>query len=159
MQSKIKIKIGYIELEYEGDAAFIEKGLVKLLEEVVSKLPQKIAPQHLGETSSSSNTANALNIEDSTNTIAGHLDVKSGTDLIMAAAAHLTLVKGQAKFTRKEVTDEIKSATTYFNVNHIGNLTKNLNGLTKSKKLNLVATDTFALSPTEKKAIEAKLAQ
>jgi hypothetical protein len=95
----------------------------------------------------------------STNTIAAHLNANSGPELVIAAAAHLAHVKKKDTFTRQEIHDEMKGATTYYKANMSTNLTKSLNTLVKNKRLNQVTKGMFALSATEKKALEGKLAQ
>ena len=49
-----------------------------------------------------------------TNTIAAKLDVKTGTDLALAACAHLALVKGADTFTRANILGEMKLASNYY---------------------------------------------
>lgn len=53
----------------------------------------------------------------------------------------------------------MKGATTYYKENMIGNMSKNLGSLTKGKRINQIAKDTYALNATERKQIEAKVAE
>jgi hypothetical protein len=93
----------------------------------------------------------------STDTIATILGAESGADLIIAAAAQLHFVQGKPRFTRKELTAEMRTAPGHFKDAFINNLSKYLTGLTKADRLRLVAADTFALSSKERPDLQAKI--
>ena len=158
--AKIRIKFGQIEIEYEGDSSFLKDDLFNLAEKCLSlyeKNKTLIVPEPA--VSSVQVTSQQLgNIDYSTNTIAARLEVKTGTDLVIAAAAHLMMVKRQDKLTRKEISDEMKLATTYYKSSMSSNLTKSLDTLVKAKRLNQVSKDVYALSASEMKTLESKLA-
>jgi len=97
-------------------------------------------------------------IEHSTDTIATLLSARSGPDLIIAAAAHLHFVQGKQKFTRQDLTAEMRSAPAHFKETFVNNLSTYLTGLTKADRLRLVAAGTYALSSKERQELEAKLA-
>jgi hypothetical protein len=88
-----------------------------------------------------------------------HLGATSGPELAIAAAARLTFVKKQDKFTRREIDTEMKSATTYYSKNMSSNLSSSLTTLVKGKRLNQIEKDVYALSANEKATLEVKLAQ
>ncbi|MGO4715016.1 hypothetical protein [Bradyrhizobium sp. 2TAF24] len=94
----------------------------------------------------------------STDTIATVLAAKTGPDIILAAAAHLHFVKEKQRFTRQELTVEMRTAPGHFKDTYVNNLSKYLAGLTRSDRLRLVGADTYALSNREKRDLEAKLA-
>lgn len=158
--AKIRIKFGQTEIEYEGESSLLKDDLFNLAERYLSLydknkiliVPEsavsavQVTPQQLGS------------IDYSTNTIAAHLEVNTGTDLVIAAAAHLMMVKGQKKFTRKEINDEMKLATTYYKSSMSSNLTKSFDTLVKAKRLNQVSKHVYALSASEMKTLESKLA-
>jgi hypothetical protein len=102
--------------------------------------------------------ANGQQLDHSTDTIATLIGVKSGSDLILAAAAHLHFVQGKQKFTRQELTTEMRSAPAHFKETFLNNLTTYLTALTKADRLRLVGTHTYALSNKERQDLEAKLA-
>jgi hypothetical protein len=79
--------------------------------------------------------------------------------LAMAASAHLGLVKGQTRFTRKDILDEMKSATGFYKTSMRANLSNTLARLTGDKRLHLVAPDTYALPNDERTQLEQLLAQ
>lgn len=161
--AKIRLKIGQLEVEYEGQASFLQDGLFNLMEKMVgfyaehkASIPAAPPP---AQTNGAGSTGSTSELGRSTNTIASHLNATTGTEVTVAAIAHLALVKKKGSFTRKEILDEMKGATTYYKANMSGNLTKILDGLVKGKRINQVGKGVYALSAVEKKALETKLAQ
>jgi len=160
--ARIRIKVGHIEIEYEGDAAFLKKDLLATLKDVLELYKKIPATKQQGGGDGSgqeSVTASGAEFDHSTDTIARLLKVDSGTGLVMAAAAHLHFVKGKQKFTRQELTAEMRTAPSYFNKSYIGNLTKYLARLKSQDRLRLVGDETYALSSKEKQELEKKLAE
>lgn len=94
----------------------------------------------------------------STDTIATLIGAKSGPDLIIAAAAHLHFTQGKQKFTRQDLTTEMRSAPAHFKETFVNNLSTYLTGLTKADRLRLVGAQTYALSNKERQSLETKLA-
>ena len=94
----------------------------------------------------------------STDTIATIINAASGPDLIVAAAAHLHFAQGKAKFSRQELTAEMRTAPGHFKDTFINNLSKYLTGLTKADRLRLVAKDTYALANKTRQELETTLA-
>ncbi|MEH2494996.1 hypothetical protein V1294_001475 [Bradyrhizobium sp. AZCC 1678] len=94
----------------------------------------------------------------STDTIANALGAKSGSDVVIAAAANLHFVQGKPKFTRQELTAEMRTAPAHFKETFVNNLTTYLNGLTRADRLRLVSTDTYALSSKERQDLAKTLA-
>lgn len=166
--AKIKLKVGSMELEYEGDPSFLTGGIEALLVTMgglVGKVPDDAPPPEPAvqvppaNGSGSGAPAGGGPFTFSTNTIAAHLDAKTGPELVICAMAQLELVQGKASSTRHEVIAEMKNATTYFKQTMVNNLTSSLSGLVKAKRINQIAKDTYALSATERKQVEAKVAE
>lgn len=162
--AKIRLKLGVIEIEYEGKASFLEQGLPQLLSSVSEfysnhqdAIPTEAEPPSNGEAKAIEKSS-GLNLQMSTNSIAAHLGVSTGPDLIMAAAAHLAFVAKKETFTRQELLNEMKTATTYFTSNMRSNLGSSLDGLQKAKRLNQPRTGVFALGAAERTSLESKLA-
>lgn len=162
--SKIRIKVGSMEVEYEGDPAFLDGGIEKLLvtmADLAGKVPDEPAPPAApaaavsGAPAATSGGAYSF----STNTIAAHTSAKSGTELVICAMAHLELVQGKASCVRQEILNEMKNATTYYNENMRKNLGQSLSTLVKNKRINQIAKDTYSLSANERKDLEAKVAE
>ena len=159
---KLKFSNGNISFEMEGAPDFIKKNLEPLLTkcfEISSKAgvsSTSIAP---------TNTFSRINLEQffdpslSTNTIALATGVKTGSSLVIAAIAHLQLVKGSTKVTRQEISEEIKTATTFYKATYTSNLTAYLDSLTKARRLNLIAKDTYSLSSSERQQLSEAISK
>lgn len=160
MTSKIKIKLGAIEIEYEGSEEFLKEELPALLKAVSDlykssgALIEEVRPPANPATGSSV----ANNIQGTTATLAAKLGGGSGPDLAMCAAARLTFVSNKEKFHRKELLEEMKSASNYYNSNYAKNLTVLLGNLVKAGKLMEPSKDNYSLSADSLKNIGAQLA-
>jgi hypothetical protein len=156
MESKIRIKLGPIEVEYEGSEVFLKEELPNLIR-IVSELykTSNIPPNDSIENGPS---GGAGKIQLSTGSIAAKLSCSSGPDLLLAAAAHFTFSKEKESFTRQQLLSEIKTAKAYFKKSYTANLTSLLNGLVKGGKLNEPVAGTFALTADTIKDLEARLA-
>lgn len=157
-----------MELEYEGDPSFLTGGIEALLVtmgDLAVKVPEEVTPQIEAAVQSppvngtSNNTAAVGGqYSFSTNTIAAHLEAKTGAELVICAMAQLELVQGKASSDRAAILAEMKSATTYYNENMRKNMSNALSSLSKSKRINQGSNNSYALSANEKKKVEAKLA-
>ena len=159
---KMRFKIDQLEIDYEGNESFLEDGLFNLIEKVggfyaghrstfsIDSSPDDIQSESAKKTNQT--------IDLSTSTIASRLDVKSGPDLVMAACICLTLVKKKDSFTRQDIHDEMKGATSYYKTSMGSNLTKSLAVLVKSGRLNETSASTYALSAQEKSNAESRFA-
>jgi hypothetical protein len=158
---KVRVRFGELELEYEGPEGFLKDQVPRLLTEIAKSAPlgsRGGPPVNSAASPSTAQASSGAIISDfTTNTIASLMDAKTGPDLAIAAAAHLTLTRGQDKFSRKEMLDQMQTATTFYNQNYSGNLSKILNGLTKGKKLNLVGNQTYALTRAERERVSTIL--
>lgn len=160
-KSKIRIKMGQIEVEFEGSESFLKKELPELLA-AVSNLYNKTSPSSQEadvDTEDKHRLADPPKIQLTTSNIAAKLTCNSGTDLIKAAAAHLAIMKNKNTFTRKEILSEMKSATNYFNKSYVGNLTPYLNTLIKQKVLNENATGMYSLTANSLKEMRIIIGQ
>lgn len=161
--AKIRLRIGQIEVEYEGESSFLKDDLVNLLSETIGLYKENdsiistLESPPIAENGQQESKQNNI-LDFSTNTVAAKLGVKKGPELVIAAAAHLTFVKNKNKFTRKDLLDEMKEATTYYKTSHSANLSKSIDTLVKNQRFHQNGRDTYALSATEKNSLEAKLA-
>lgn len=158
--SKIRIKIGRVEVEYEGAHSYLADGLPSLLDDVL-ELSKRIPEEN--ESIGSSNhekTARNANVPavGTVSSIAAKLQSKSGPDLVIAAAAKLTFVDGNESFTRQSLLDAMKSASAYYKGSYRGNLSTALNGLQKEGRLTEVATNQFAVTAGEREKLQMQLA-
>jgi hypothetical protein len=105
----------------------------------------------------SSNTPTKAPLEATTGSLAAKLNVKTGPDLLMAAAARLTFVTSLPTFPRQMLIDEMKTASAYFKANYVGNLTSALNKLVKDGKLNEPSQGNYALTASSLKELEQRI--
>lgn len=163
--SKIKIKLGAIEIEYEGSESFLKEELPQLLSAVsdlYAKSRSTLEPPLLQSNSnlppgSNPNAGDKPKLEATTGSIAAKLGCKSGPELVMAAAARLTFVLEESTLPRQKIIDEMKTATAYYKATYLNNLTSYLNNLVKDGKLNEPSQGKYALTAASLKDLEQRL--
>jgi hypothetical protein len=163
MTAKLRIKAGSVELELETEADLSVDDVKALLKEVETLTLTSGAETPGGGVDSAAANADGspsklaepkkLHIT----SIAAKLDVKTGADLAVAAAAQLQLMDGKDSFTRQELLATMKQATKYYKASMSANLTSIISSLIP-KKLNQLATDTYSLTADAHSALEAALA-
>jgi len=158
--SKIRIKIGQIEVEYEGPEQFLKKELPDLLE-ALTELHNKSGNLNIAGNVAGDDNAGAgvsdNGIIGTIATIAGKLGSKSANDLIIAAAAQLTFVGKKSEFSRKDLHDSIKSATGYYKESMSKNFTNYLSGRVKAGELMEARAGHYALSAQKKQELAKAL--
>ena len=158
--SKIRIKIGSVELEYEGSDDFLKEELPLLLDKLYALAPASADRGQSGSDFRDENDGVGSGVGASnssvgtTSSIAADLQAKTGSDLALAAAIRLALGLGKSSFSRKELLTEMQSATSYYNKNMSSNLSKMLTAMVKDKTVREVAKDTFSLSADKKREME-----
>jgi hypothetical protein len=165
--SKIKIKLGAIDVEYEGSENFLKEELPQLLYAVCdlyaksrSTLEVPSPSQNTSAnaaTVSSASAGNMSKLEGTTGSFAAKLGCKSGPDLVIAAAARLTFVLETPTFARQKIIDEMKTASAYYKSTFLSNLTSSLHNLVKDGKLNEPSRGNYALTATHRKDLEQRL--
>ncbi|MFC4354775.1 hypothetical protein ACFO0S_06845 [Chryseomicrobium palamuruense] len=164
MTSKIKAKVGIIEIEFEGSEEFILNELFSFVERLsglIDSNPSIRQNNQVPTTTVSDRKEDIINnkgIQGTTNAISAKLKVSSGTELIMAAAAHLTFVKGEDKFHRKDLLEQCQSAATYYKQSYSGNFSRYLSSLVKSGQLTEQASGIFAIPAAQRQRMEIALA-
>jgi hypothetical protein len=152
METKLKMKTGTIEIEFEGTEAFLTEQLAAL----IGRLAPQINSAPIGLPRSPT-PAQSDRVELTTGSVAAKLSAKSGPDLILAACAHLTFVETRDVFSRDDITEKMKTATAYFKATFLNNLTKYLQGLVKNGKLVERSAGTYSLSAAARGELEGKL--
>jgi hypothetical protein len=157
MESKIRIKLGPIEVEYEGSETFLKQELPNLIKTLteLSKSAGSLVDQLGGIIDDTGQREMKL----STNSIAAKLSCSSGPDLAVAAAAHLTFVKKQDVFKRQQLLTEMKSASGYYKSSYGANLSGSLKTLVKNQTLTEPSTGNYSLSAKTRKDLGGRLAQ
>lgn len=165
MPSKLKIKMGHIEFEYEGDAQFDAEAIKDLfshLESLVGVTPAAAFDSTSSQASIAHGVADGGAAEGplnfSPNTIAAKLGASTGPELLLAAAAYLQFVNGLESFKRQELHDAMKAAKSYYKANMGGNLSKMIATLVAAGRINELSNSEFSLSAPEQNTIKGRLA-
>ena len=165
MPTKLKIKMGHIEFEYEGDAVYDNEAVKDLFSHMESLMvlaptgafDTPLPPSVNGDASAGGETGEIATL--GMNTVAARLEAKSGPDLVMCAAAYLQICQGRPTFARRELSKAMQDATNYYNAGMNKNLSNFLKTLTTGKRLNSLAEDKMSLAASEIGSMKAKLAQ
>jgi hypothetical protein len=153
MTSRIKIKFGDIEVEYEGEEKFLTAELPKLISDIAAL--HRTAPATPTKGHGHVKEEHKEGVQSAT-TLAQRLDAKKLPDLILAGALAIAL-RGQPSFERKELRKEIQGAIGFYK-NAMGtNLEKTLTRLAKSGKITHSGGENYALSPDQKSALQGRL--
>ena len=151
--TKLNIEMKGLKVSYEGPSNFLNDGLVMLCEQLsgleMPEVEQSASGDHV--------EAKGGSLKMSTTDVAVKLASKSGSDLVMAAAAHLRFSKGREDFKRGDLLAEMKSAKSFYKQTYSNNLSKSLEGLVKGGRLSNPATDTYALPHAEEESIRGLL--
>lgn len=164
-KSKIRIKVGSIEMEYEGNEDFLQNKLPDLFSVFLDKLKETDIKLSIGEpakvsapeTKDDKDNSNLGDI--TTSTIAARMGANSGPELALAASAHLTFVRKMDSFTRKEILREMQNASQYYNKSYSGNFSRILDRLLKNKKLSEQVNNKYALTAETRRELESVLAE
>jgi len=172
MGTKIHLRAGEVELSLETESPLAVSDIKEFISQV-QELAQSLAPEpddtapfappHGSNGTVSSSTPAPLLLEHTNpqlhvNSVADRLSVKSGPELVIAAAAYLQIVEGRPSFTRKDLLDTMKTATSHYNQNMGSNLGAALKSLSSSK-LNQLNNGTYALKSQELAGLRSQIAE
>ncbi len=155
VQVKLNLKVGSVEIAFEGNEAFLKDHVLDLIERALSGNPRVMDSPSDHAASNENKVRELHNL--AINSVASILEVDSGPDLIVAAAAHLELIQGKEKFTRSDLRQEIRSATSFFKSSYTSNLSSYITSLVKSEQLHEIGQDTYALPEARKRELRALL--
>lgn len=164
--ARVQVKIGGLEIDCQGSEIFLKEGMPNLVNQLIDTcLKHKDAIQKIAPVppppplqNSQSPLSNQSELDLSTETIAARLGAASGSDLAIAAAAHLVLVDQQSKFTRKELLDEMQTATSYYKKTFSDNFSSYLKTLVTKGRINGLSKGSYALTAKELEDLKVKLA-
>ena len=156
--SRIHIRVGDIEIEFEGSEEFIKDQIPEILQDIAEIRTTPLS-QDAGEIDELPQEERKKFADLSTTTIARKIDVKTGKELVIAASAYLTFVENKPAFHRREILEAMKSATSYYQRNYSKNLSRYLQQLVRDGSLNVTASGTYALSATARKDLEETIVE
>lgn len=152
-ECRMRITAGGVELVLEGPIEVLsDRGpeiLRSLLETASAAPPAKPTGGSDGQPGS---------IQMTTANVAAKLNAKSGQDLIRAACARLALSLGRETFGRREILEEMRSATGYFKESYGKNLSNYLKSAVRDDMLREPSGGTYTLAATARHELEARLA-
>jgi hypothetical protein len=155
MSTKIRIKAGSIEVDYEGEKDFSIADIKDLFSHIETLFKGRTPDEPEQRT---------LRIESSpakphthVSTIASKLNVKTARDLVLAAAAVLQIYEQKDSFTRGELTEKMKAAKKHYKASMQSNLSTTLQAL-EGTKLNRLRDGEYSLTDEEHERLEARLA-
>lgn len=148
--ARVKLKYGEIELEYDGPEDFLKAELTNLIT-AVSSLHKITPPKKSGQNGGASDAGG----ETSVSTIAQQLDVKSGSELIMAAALSLAR-SGKQNFSKKDLRACMRQATVYWKAAYASNFDTYVARLVKKGRLNHTGGTNHSLPADELNALNQK---
>ena len=163
MENKIKIKLGILEIEYEGSNEYIKNDLPILIDKLNS-LTNDVFKNDIEEINNSdiasetkveTSKVNSENL--SINSVAAKIGGKTGNELLIASAAQLNIYQGKDVFSRTDLLNEMKGATNYFKKTYSSNLSKTLKRIVSSGKLIERNGGNYAFSANELSSIKSKL--
>jgi len=162
MTSKIKLRLGEIEVEYEGSEEFLKQEIPALLKGILELHKESVAAdtpalRGKGGAPSGGGALGGSGTAYSVTTIATKLGVSSGPELIVAAAASLTFGKGTESFDRKTLLAEMKLAKAYYKASFSDNMSSYLKTLLTNSKLLEGATGMYSLPSEALAELPAKL--
>ncbi len=157
---QIKISVGQVALEYEGDEAFFSKDVATFVENFLDnagKVSASTTPIGEAGGTTTASTPSASSPKHSTNTVAKLLAAQTGPDLILAAVAKKILVDGEGTVSRQTIISEMRGATSYYKKTYSSNLSNYLDNLTKADSLRLIAEGVYGLPNKMREILEPKL--
>ncbi len=166
MNSKIKIKMGQTEIEYEGSETFLKESLIALISNVTDlyKTTDLSAPRVDADPTISSVAPTVTSpikpsekVKLSVRTIAAKLGGSMGKDVVLAAAAYLTIYEDKEVFKRGELLEHMKKATGFYKESFSGNLTRILDSLMSAGEIYEHSEGNYSLSNDKRCYLEEKL--
>jgi hypothetical protein len=150
LNTKLRVKIGTVEVDYEGSDEMVRTDLPQFLRLVVGLSASVDENGAIPEKPSAAATRPLESRPLSASTMAARLQAKSGAELAFAAAAALVIGEAKDSFSRAELLQAMKSAKSYYKSTHGKNLTNYLNRLVRSQKLLDQGSDRFGIHHSER---------
>jgi hypothetical protein len=155
MTSKLRIKFGQAEIEFEGESEFIKDHLMEFTKSLIQFSAAKTSPASNKQNDNEVTSDGELSL--STNSIAAKIGANDCPGLALAALAHLQLCKGESLVDKAAILREMKTVTGIYKNSMSSNLSKALPRLMRAGKVNEQATGKFSLSNGERSNIEAQI--
>jgi hypothetical protein len=156
--AKLSFNFGEVSFSAEGSAAWVKEQFERALKRLdETHVPAKTEGQGELKTKTPQGSGHQAHSNLAINSIAAKLEAKTGTDLVLAACFSLTRNQTES-CSRVEILAEMKRATSYYKTTYNNNLSSYFTTLIKDKKILERSTDSYALSASARKDLEAKVA-
>lgn len=160
MTSRVRIKAGPVEFEYEAETELAVSDIKDLFShiETLFKVPVLAEGGHVHASPENfkanvNGPAQKLHI----NSIATKLGAKTGADVALAAAAALQIFDQKETFTRGELLEMMKKGTLHYKENMSSNLTAIIKSML-GPKLNQISDGVYSLTSDAYQDLAGKLA-
>lgn len=164
MSTKLHIRSGAVEVDFDGDINFTIGQIKELLSHVVTLSSSGQNPEDGVGADAPAGSKGGAQTKQHTATqklhitsVANKLGVKTGPELAVAAAAVLQIYEGKESFARSDLSNTMKKATMHYKASMIGNLTQTIHSLV-GKKFNQISDDVYSLTASEYENLVAQLA-
>ena len=159
----LHLKTATYEIDYDGELDELVNTLPSLVNtlDAAAETPFAMASDSIIDDQNATLNQppnNTATTTPSVSTIAGKLSVSTGPDLIIAAAASLSIFQSRKSFSRQELLKEMQAAHSYYKKTYSSNLSKALTRLVKSGDLLEQSGSTYSLSATKLSELESRLA-
>ena len=185
MATRIRVRKGDMEVEYEGSESFLQTQLSSLLQ-AASTFPSGpgrraqspvARPAASGRTSGGGKKPARKAPADARPAdappagqdpgppppgaadVAARMGCRHGTDLVLAASAQLSLRAGEKSFSRAALLGEMKTATEYYKPVYGKNLSRYLKNLIRERQLSEPSPGVYALTARARRELKKLLAE
>lgn len=157
MAIKVSTKIGDVAVDFEGSPEEFKALILPLVEKAWTRAASS---QTISEQAAATGGAKQIGPSEmlSVRTVATRLAADNGSELVLAAAASLSIFKGMDSFSRQQLHDEMKEASGFYKVTYGSNLSSYIDTLIKNRSLLELGKDSYALSVATRQSIEQRLA-
>lgn len=133
----MRVKFGSVEIECEGEETFVKSQILFMVE--------KFSKMDIPETATSIDSVKKIGGSSvSVATIAQKLNETDGSGILFASCIYLTN-SGKTSFSRDEIINSAKTATTFYKNSIFKNMSAYLKTLCKAGKLNDVGSGNYSL--------------
>jgi hypothetical protein len=156
MTMKLSISVGAVSLAFEGS----EQDFASKIASYADKIMDLTEQVDLSTTPATGDgtTASKANLQMTMKGICTKLNISNGSELLYAAVASLSVVKGMDKFNRQQINAEMKSAVGFYKATYTSNLSSYIGTLLKDGVLIEIAESTYTVKESERQLMEQKLA-
>ena len=184
MATRIRVRKGDTEVEYEGSEQFLRTELSSLLQAAstfpsVSDRRAQSPPAHPaapgrtsggGKRSARKTPARARSVDvapagqdpgmpPGVADVAARMGCRHGTDLVLAASAQLSIRAGEKSFSRAALLGEMKTAADYYKPVYGKNLSRYLKNLIRERQLDEPGPGIYALTARSRRELKKLLAE